>query len=126
MYRQKSSYDHYRPARTDQPGALVLPLTLPLNLLGRSTQADCQAAGGSVDKHLAAYSFINPPLSSGKSVIVFSVPVTELPTSGGRLVVFTPNTCPQSSIIPFHPDQPLIAGPGKEEGEGEYSHLYSR
>ena len=99
----QSSDDYYLSAGADQPGALVLPLTPCLSLLGCSTEADGQAAGGRA--HLEADSFIWQPL--------FSVVVVELPTMGGWLVGQSCRTCFQLSTTSFLPNQPLIVGPGE-------------
>ena len=73
----------YRLATACQLGALVLPFTLSLNLLGFPGEAHGEAAGGRVVEDVAG--------QAGVGFIVFSGP--KLPAGGGRLVGLNSHTC---------------------------------
>ena len=89
----------YLSSRTDQPSALVLPLTLCLSLLGFATQTQCQGAGGQSGRAATCERGILCPL--------FSFPVEEAPPNGRRLVAIHSHICCQAGMPwPSLPPQP--------------------
>ena len=84
-------HSSYLSSRTDQSSGLVCSCTLPLSLLGRSSEGHCQAAWRRGHRDCTFQTFIFLP------VTIVTVPV--LPASGwwlGRLIISHP--CLQSKI----------------------------